>query len=292
MEKRTKEKNLLKRSDIRVVRTESMERLKRTIDGNDTLPLHKDDQNDLIKRAHSGDERAMNEILKTNSRFVYSVVCGMGVYDDFLGELYSAGMEGMMEAVKRFDVSSGVKFITYAVWWIRKYAKERMEDIGVVRTNNFVTRVSFFAKNWSNKFFLMNGREPSQEEIMEAVCEKFGRDVPESCLTNTMGLSISGRVEFSDGSVSDEPEWFDDETACDNTVIDLIEMEKMRHDIESLLSKLPDRDADIVRKSFGVCGETEKSVFEISIEEKISETSVRRSLNRSVDRMKSVAGVK
>lgn len=85
-----------------------------------TCKLDKDCEYELFRRLHQeNDMSARDRIAKANLRFVIETAKsyrGMGV--DF-PDLVSEGNEGLMKAIDHFDESKGVKFITYATFWIR-----------------------------------------------------------------------------------------------------------------------------------------------------------------------------
>lgn len=82
-------------------------------------PLSKTRERRLLKQCKRGDEKAKNELLEANLKFVFDIAkryTGRGVA---IGELISEGNMGLIKAVEKFDESQDVKFISYAVWWIR-----------------------------------------------------------------------------------------------------------------------------------------------------------------------------
>ena len=84
-----------------------------------TKPLSRMKERRLIKLAKRGDLKARNEILEANLKFVFDVAkryTGRGVS---IGDLISEGNLGLVKALDKFDESKNVKFISYAVWWIR-----------------------------------------------------------------------------------------------------------------------------------------------------------------------------
>ena len=85
-------------------------------------PLIQDplEERELARRARAGDREAAERLVTANLRFVISFVRkyqGRGLE---LSELVCLGNEGLLKAVKRFDPDRGLKFISYAVWWIRQ----------------------------------------------------------------------------------------------------------------------------------------------------------------------------
>jgi RNA polymerase primary sigma factor len=82
-------------------------------------PLSRARERRLLKLCKRGDEKAKNELLEANLKFVFDIAkryTGRGIS---IGELISEGNMGLIKAVDKFDESQDVKFISYAVWWIR-----------------------------------------------------------------------------------------------------------------------------------------------------------------------------
>ena len=86
------------------------------------VPLDANAERELLIKSKSGDISARNKIVESNLRFVFDIARrfrGRGVS---MSDLISEGNIGLMKAIERFDMSKDVKFITYAVFWV----KERM----------------------------------------------------------------------------------------------------------------------------------------------------------------------
>src|SRR3954469_19813597 len=75
---------------------------------------------ELLKRVKAGDQRAMNRLVCSNLKFVINVAFMYKNQGFALPELINEGNIGLIEAAKRFDVNRKLKFISYAVWWIRQ----------------------------------------------------------------------------------------------------------------------------------------------------------------------------
>ena len=93
-------------------------------------PLIQDlsEERELALRARAGDREAAERLVTANLRFVISYVQkyqgrGLG-----LAELVCIGNEGLLKAVKKFDPDRGVKFISYAVWWIRQTVLQALAE--------------------------------------------------------------------------------------------------------------------------------------------------------------------
>jgi RNA polymerase primary sigma factor len=86
------------------------------------LPLIDDpaEERRLARRAQKGDEKAAERLVTANLRFVISYVKKYQGHGLELSELVAIGNEGLLKAVRKFDPDQGVKFISYAVWWVRQ----------------------------------------------------------------------------------------------------------------------------------------------------------------------------
>src|ERR1044072_3053682 len=86
------------------------------------LPLISDpaEERRLARRAQQGDQQAAGRLVTANLRFVISYVKKYQGHGLDLSELVAIGNEGLLKAVKKFDPDQGVKFISYAVWWVRQ----------------------------------------------------------------------------------------------------------------------------------------------------------------------------
>src|SRR5262245_61113768 len=91
--------------------------------------LSADEERALGHRIHDErDEEAITRLVEANLRFVVSYAKryrGLGV--SFL-DLIHEGNLGLIEAARRFDPSRNVKFITYAVWWVRESLMHVLSD--------------------------------------------------------------------------------------------------------------------------------------------------------------------
>ena len=98
-------------------------------------PLTKAKERRLLKKCKKGTLKAKNEILQSNLRFVFDIArqyTGRGVP---ISELISDGNMGLLRAIEKFDESKDVKFISYAVWWIRQAMLESIKKKNAI---NFV----------------------------------------------------------------------------------------------------------------------------------------------------------
>jgi RNA polymerase primary sigma factor len=96
--------------------------------------LNEQEERELIVRVRDGDAEAIERLITANLRFVVSIAQryrGRGL--SYL-ELINEGNIGLLKAAERFDLENNVKFISYAVWWIRQSIQKALfEQVGIVR---------------------------------------------------------------------------------------------------------------------------------------------------------------
>jgi len=124
---------------------------------------------EIAYRAREGDKEAIDLLVKSNLRFVISVA---KMYDNaggrLLEDLIAVGNSGLIEAAHKFDPSRGFKFISFAVWYIRKDMLKYLNDHGhIAKIPITHKRIQRKAKEISGAIFTEEGREPTDQEILE-----------------------------------------------------------------------------------------------------------------------------
>lgn len=87
-------------------------------------PITRTKERELIYKAKNGDLDAQNEILTSNLRFVFNIASRYKGNGAAISDLISEGNLGMIKAIQKFDPDKNVKFISYAVWWVRNAMQE------------------------------------------------------------------------------------------------------------------------------------------------------------------------
>ena len=96
--------------------------------------LTKEEERSLARDIQRGDRRALNELVESNLSFVAKVASEFRYLGLPFEDLLNEGNVGLIEAAHRFDASKDTKFISYAIWWIRKsILKALSEQSNVVR---------------------------------------------------------------------------------------------------------------------------------------------------------------
>lgn len=129
-------------------------------------PLPRDEEVEVARRVQAGDEKARKRLVTANLRFVVSYVKrykGRGLpFED----LVALGNEGLLKAADKFDPDAGIKYISYAVWWVRQVVLEALaEQTRPVRIpanqNSNLAKLSRSETALTQKL----GRPPTDQEI-------------------------------------------------------------------------------------------------------------------------------
>src|SRR5512138_3391335 len=166
------------------------------------LPLISDPEEErrLARRAQKGDEKAAERLVTANLRFVISYVKKYQGHGLDLSELVAIGNEGLLKAVRKFDPDHGVKFISYAVWWVRqavlKALAEQTRSVRIPLNQN-----SALIKMSRAETFLSQelGREPTDLEIATALNDSVDNIRSARRMTSTE-VSLDAPVERQDRS--------------------------------------------------------------------------------------------
>ena len=164
------------------------------------LPLIKDpaEERRLARRVRRGDEGAAERLVTANLRFVISYVKKYQGHGLDLSELVAIGNEGLLKAVKKFDPDQGVKFISYAVWWVRqavlKALAEQTRSVRIpLNQNSQLIKMSRTETYLSQEL----GREPTDDEIAKAL-EDSVENVRTARRMTAAELSLDAPVDRSD----------------------------------------------------------------------------------------------
>ncbi len=164
------------------------------------LPMITDpaEERRLARLAQGGDPVAAERLVTANLRFVISYVKKYQGHGLDLGELVAIGNEGLLKAVRKFDPEHGVKFISYAVWWVRQAVLKALAEqtrsvriplnqnstlIKLSRTETFLTQVL--------------GRPPTDQEVATALSDTV-ENVREARRMASTELSLDAPLERGD----------------------------------------------------------------------------------------------
>jgi len=130
--------------------------------------LSVDDEVRTAMRVKNGDVASLEKIISSNMRFVVFIAKRYSGFNIPIADLIAEGSLGLIYAIRYYDVSYSFKFISYAVWWIRKFIEEyilrhyflykmSMRQVRMIRKIEYIREVLY------GKL----GREPSLKELSE-----------------------------------------------------------------------------------------------------------------------------
>src|SRR4051812_47450134 len=187
----------------------------RVVDGPDTLRLYLKDisrfpqltveqEQQITRRAREGDENAFRQLIESNLRFVVAVAKKYARSGYPLHELINEGNMGLVEAASRFDPTRGVRFITYASWWIRQAILAAIAHYGqVFRLPPKLKHELYQFENKVARLTQELGHRPSVDEISKELGMKE-KDVREMIEGTPTEISLSTPVgEEEEGHLED-----------------------------------------------------------------------------------------
>ena len=237
---------------------------------------------ELAGRIRNGDRAALEKLTRANLRFVVSVAKQYQNQGLSLPDLINEGNLGLIKAAEKFDETRGFKFISYAVWWIRQSILQALaEQSRIVRLPLNQVGLSNKVNKALQRFEQEFERRPSAEELADVL------DLPVDKIVDI--LKMSGRhvsvdapfVEGEDNSLIDVMVNEDSPTA-DRGLIN----ESLRTEVGRALSTLTPREAEILRKFFGI-GVPEKTLEEIGEELHLTRERVRQIKEKAIRRLHS-----
>ncbi len=237
---------------------------------------------ELGHRALAGDEDAVQALVRANLRFVISVAKKYQNRGVSLIDLIQEGNVGLVTAARKFDPDQGVKFISYAVWWIRQAILAALANQGrAVRVP--LNRASDLARIFRERERLKQElrRDPSLEEV--AAAAKLTPEVVRSLSTlNAAEIRLDAPIGDSDDSQLVERFVIDEAQEPEEAV----EERLLSEQIERALDTLAPRDARVVRLYFGLDDGREHTLEEIGNMLGVTRERVRQLRDRALRRLR------
>ena len=250
-------------------------------------PLIEDpmEEREIARRARAGDRAAAERLVTANLRVVISYVKkyqGRGLN---LAELVCIGNEGLLKAVKKFDPDKGVKFISYAVWWIRQTVLQALaEQTRSVRIplnqNSNLVKLSRTETALTQKL----GRSPTDREIAEEMKEPV-ETVRALRRVASAELSLDAPLDKSDRDSASFGERF---SGADEGDIEIdVEAQARREFLEKMFeSYLTERERKILVLYYGLDDGEEMTLEQIGELLGVTRERIRQIRNRAFDKLR------
>jgi len=233
--------------------------------------LNQTEEKKLGKQIQKGDREALKKLIEANLRFVVSYVkrykgMGMSMFD-----LINEGNLGLIEAAKRFDPNRNVKFISYAVWWIRQ---------AIIHALTRSSRAYHLPQKLSDKISEMK-RKQAQLKV------DLGRDPAREEIAKKMGITVEEveDLELLDGKdISLSDTYFDEEREIEEKIEDNLSpsveyqiiKNSIQEQIRELLQGLDEKEKYVLQLRFGLEDDKPRTLQEIGDKMELSRERVRQ----------------
>jgi RNA polymerase primary sigma factor len=236
----------------------------------------------LARLIHKGDEEALDKLVRSNLRFVVSVSKKYQNQGVPLSDLINEGNLGLIRAAHKFDETKGIKFISYAVWWIRQAILQALaEQSRIVRVP--LNRAGALHRIGRRSSALLQelGRQPTVDEIAE------GLDISRDEVERTLAISqshLSLDAPMSPGE--------------DNRLLDYLPdqyspgpeeetyEQALKKTVEEALSSIKEREAKILRLYYGLDDQEPMTLEEIGSILGITRERVRQIKEKALARLR------
>jgi RNA polymerase primary sigma factor len=240
------------------------------------------EEKELIAKAKNNDEEAFRTIIIASQRLVVKEALKYYFKGDNLLDLINEGNKGLIEALKKFDLTRENRFFTYAMWWVRSEIRRYLS-----KNQNLISLPDIFYNDYLNfkkAYFQLNKklkRNPSEKELAEhlQIPEKKVKvmlAVPDEIISLDKGINDDNSANLSsflpDNSIEDPLD-----ILISNSIKDLL-----REDIQQLTAK----ESEIIRLRFGFQGAEPMKLREIAKELHMSPEGIRRIEMKALAKLK------
>ena len=247
--------------------------------------IGRNDEADLARRIRTGCPESLDKLVRSNLRFVVSVAKKYQNQGVSLSDLINEGNLGLIRAAHKFDETKGIKFISYAVWWIRQAILQALaEQSRIVRVP--LNRAGTLHRIGKRSSALQQelGREPTVEEIAE------GMDISREEVAKTLSISQSHLSLDAPLTLGEDNKLLDYLPDTQNAGPDEKTFERALSDsIEEVLGTLKDREAKILRLYFGLDDQDPLTLEEIGSMMGITRERVRQIKEKALSRLRHVS---
>lgn len=238
-------------------------------------------QKELVIKAQNGSEKAKEDLLMSNMKFIISFISKYEQTGLDTSELISEASIGLIEAIDKYDVNKDINFLTYAVWWIKHNVESFIhKSAKAVKIPTNKTRLVHDLKRQET---ILQNEGHRENEIVEIIAQDMNMSTSEVIeLIGTSQEDVSLNNTMNDEVGMSFIEYLEDKNNVDiNTqVVYLEEQEYMK----IFFNKIPQREAAVISERYGMSGEV-KTLVEISKTMGLTKERVRQIEKRGITRM-------
>ena len=249
--------------------------------------LSNEEEVELAEKAAAGDKLAKNKIINANLRFVVTIAKKYQKKGLDIEDLISEGNIGLINAIEKFDVSKGYRFISYAVWWIRQSIlkaiceKSRPIRLPLNRANELV-RIEH-----AKKELYSTGLSLKEEDEITEVANMLNMDsthVREMINISKEMASLDSEIYGKDNSYITMGEMLEDTryAAPDTKLIE----EDMNRELNDVIDTLKPNEAQVLRMRYGLDGQKPMSLKEVGEAFDLTKERIRQIEKIAIKRMR------
>ena len=255
-------------------------------------PLSQEEENEVFKMYHSNDpdakKKAIDTLVNANQRFIFSLAKDYAKGDETkILDYVNEGSIGIINAIDKFDQTRGFKFISFAVWYIRQamtnYAQTT--DLFLRKSNN--AKIGNNILKIRTAFFQENHREPTTDEIKEALAKKGIKIKEDKDLEDVVRNSLDS-VWGDESTFENNPRYIQ-HSAIQNEYEKEMDDEDNKSVVGKLLQTLDERSQLVIKQLFGIGYESPVDIEVVAENLGLTPTRVGQIKNAALKKLASVA---
>ncbi len=241
-------------------------------------PLDREEENRLILLAKQGQKWASNKVINSNLRFVFQIAKSYQNRGLLLEDLIAEGNIGLLKALERFDPAREVKFISYAVWWIRQsilsaiytYASPIRLPLNKLVNVSKINKI----KDELGQDLL---REPTYEELKESILDPALKEDIDH-LHTIIRIDVP-RTEEGDSTLHEVLEQIDEESIDDRFTA-------FAEDLTEIIKSFSKREQEILCMYYGIGHEKTYNLREIGVKLNLTRERIRQIKEQTLEKIK------
>lgn len=230
---------------------------------------------------------SLNNLVKANEKLVWKIVLRykqLSTVAVDVNDMYQMGMQGLMKAVKKFDISLGNQFSTYAIWWIRQSITRGIADYSTtIRIPVHMREKLIKYIKIENEFWIQYGRVPTNTELAQIL---------DLTLTDAQNLelykefsnltSLETAIGPGEGSYLGDFIWDNQQQSPEDSAME----NELKRELEIILdNKLKPKEARIIKFRFGLIDGTTHTLEEIGKVEKVTRERIRQIEAKAISKL-------
>lgn len=235
-------------------------------------------------------ETAREKLITANQRYVFALAKSYAKSPQDVMELVQEANKGYIEAIDRYDITVGTRFLTYATYYMRREIVSYITNQGImVRSTNKAKLMGILPK-LKNEFIQQHQRVPSVDELYNLVQENGIKIKDKSCLYDLAVESIDSVMLEDDSTPTPTQLAFDNVSCSQNDYEDTIEDDAKTMLVNTLLGSCSDKEKKVIRLLFGL-DDYEHSADAVADELNLTLQQVNKIRSTAMRKLKKAAAV-